>query len=99
MTTKEVLLFGGLADKLYSIFEKADIKKLKRILDNIGREYNEILKFSKFKTLEDIFKYLKEKNIQNEIILFSPGSSSFDLYKNYIERGEDFDKLVEEYFK
>jgi len=100
LTTKEILLFGGLADKLYSIFEDANIDELVERSRKRRREnYNKTLNFSKFKTLEDIFKYLKEKNIQNEIILFSPGSSSFDLYKNYIERGKDFDKLVKKYFK
>ncbi len=100
LTTKEVLLFGGLADKLYSIFEDANVNELVERSRKERREnYNKTLNFSKFKTLEDIFKYLKEKNIQNDIILFSPGSSSFDLYKNYIERGKDFDKLVKKYFK
>ena len=38
--------------------------------------------------------YKKAKS--NDIVLFSPGCSSFDMYKNYKERGEHFKKLVYE---
>lgn len=58
--------------------------------------------------LEDAYKLsVKEKleDLMNDIvisefdvILFSPGFPSFDQYKNYIERGEHFNKLVEELF-
>lgn len=33
---------------------------------------------------------------KNEIILFSPTTSSFDMYSSYIERGETFNRLVKE---
>ena len=33
-----------------------------------------------------------------ESILFSPGGSSLDMFKNFAERGEAFKRLVKEYF-
>lgn len=34
-----------------------------------------------------------------ENILFSPSTSSFDRYSSYIERGEDFNKEIKEYYR
>ncbi len=35
---------------------------------------------------------------QNRTLLFSPACASFDLYKNFTERGEDFERCVKELF-
>ena len=48
--------------------------------------------------LGDVYK--RQVQIANEIakpgqiVLFSPASASFDLFKNFAERGEKFKKLV-----
>ena len=76
---KQIIVFGGLKDKLYEIL-KSDFNILK------------------FEDLRKVFVYLKQ-NIKNDKILFSPGSSSFDLYQNYVKRGEHFDELVGEFFE
>jgi len=34
----------------------------------------------------------------NEVVLFSPGTSSFDMFKSYVERGEQFKLIVSELF-
>lgn len=44
--------------------------------------------------LDEAIKLAKENNLT---ILFSPGCSSFDRFKNYLERGRYFDKLLEKY--
>lgn len=46
-----------------------------------------------FKTLVDVIDFIEEK-IDNEIIVFSPGSSSYDQFKNYEERGLVFNNLI-----
>jgi UDP-N-acetylmuramoylalanine--D-glutamate ligase len=33
----------------------------------------------------------------DNVILLSPGCASFDMYDNYIQRGEDFKKTVENF--
>jgi len=45
------------------------------------------------KNLEEVFEKIK-KDISVGTILFSPAFPSFDLYSNYVERGEHFKKLV-----
>ncbi len=32
---------------------------------------------------------------KGDVILFSPGCSSFDMFKNYVDRGENFNQIVE----
>lgn len=46
-----------------------------------------------FETLAEVIAYVLD-NIDNQIILFSPATSSFDQYKNYEIRGKHFNKLI-----
>lgn len=61
------------------------------------RIFNEIKKGELFISLDEVLKSIK--NIENKVIIFSPGCSSFDQYKNYIERSEVFDKWVKSWIK
>lgn len=47
-------------------------------------------------TLQVAYNWIMSKIDSNAIILLSPGSSSYDQYKNLEERGEEFRKLVRE---
>ncbi len=49
-----------------------------------------------YKNLEEVIKRIKEVE-EDGVILFSPAFPSFDLYDNYVKRGEHFDELVSEY--
>ncbi|BDA78224.1 UDP-N-acetylmuramoylalanine--D-glutamate ligase [Leptospira kobayashii] len=51
-------------------------------------------------TVKDALKEIKNRISPNEkqTILFSPACASFDLYKNFSERGKDFERLVQEIF-
>lgn len=51
------------------------------------------------KTLEDAFAVAVGRNHNNKVMLFSPAGASFDLFKNYQQRGDAFVKLVNEYVK
>lgn len=47
-----------------------------------------------FETLQDVMAHLKIDFQNKTIVLFSPGGTSYDLYKIYSERGDDFKKQV-----
>ncbi len=47
--------------------------------------------------IKNIFKELK--NLNNTNILFSPASASFDQFKNFVDRGNYFKKIVKHYDK
>lgn len=49
---------------------------------------------SQHQTLEDAFEYCIKKTQPNDLVLFSPAGSSFDLFKDYVERGKRFSSLV-----
>ena len=51
------------------------------------------------KTIILIFKEIKKYNYKNINILLSPSSASFDQYKNFEERGNEFKKLTKIYAK
>jgi UDP-N-acetylmuramoylalanine--D-glutamate ligase len=44
--------------------------------------------------MEAAVKYATKAAAPNEHVLLSPGCSSFDMYKNYAHRGEEFQRLV-----
>lgn len=82
---KSVYLIGKMADRMEEALLKGGYPK-----ENI---YN-------LKTLENVLKNLKEKLTVNdeEVILLSPSTSSFDQFKSFEHRGEVFKSLVEEIF-
>ena len=47
-------------------------------------------------SLEDAIALAADHAISGSTVLFSPGTSSFDMFRDYIERGESFRRCVEE---
>lgn len=81
---KVLILVGKTAPKI----EKAVIdEKLKQGLDNIC----EIVNFS---TMEECVQYAHSISKSGDNIVLSPASASFDMYRNFEERGDHFKKLV-----
>ncbi|MCQ8212324.1 UDP-N-acetylmuramoyl-L-alanine--D-glutamate ligase [Cetobacterium somerae] len=82
---KEVYLIGDIANKLEEGLAKINYPK--------NKVFN-------LKTLDKVLEELKLKidKDQEEIILFSPATSSFDQFKNFEERGKVFKELVIRYF-
>ncbi len=97
-----ILLLGGLSKGI----DRSDlIKQLKGKVKKIycfGKEAKKLEQFclqkdipcSSFETLEKTFAACTQSAQPGEIILLSPAGASFDLFKNYKERGEQFKKLV-----
>ncbi len=78
----KLILTGKTANKIY----KAVSEKLV--------EENEILPIYKCDSLEEAVKRAKKVARKGEIVLFSPASASFDMFKNFEERGKVFKELV-----
>ncbi len=65
-----------------------DREKIGDSLDRFGISYES------FVFLEDAVCSVARDSTDGDIVLFSPGCASFDLYSNYKERGEHFIKLA-----
>lgn len=77
-----LILMGATADKIEEAVQNAlEISK------------NEVTVY-RCNNLEECVNKANEVTKANEVVLFSPASASFDMYKNYAERGEKFKELV-----
>lgn len=81
---KALILLGQTSEKI----EKAVLKEQKR--------YKKDLKIYKCKSLNQAVQIANEIAIKGDIVLFSPASASFDMFKNFAERGEIFKQYVKE---
>lgn len=79
---KALVLLGQTSDKI----EKAVLKEQKRSKSD--------LKIYKCKSLNQAVQTANEIAIKGDIVLFSPASASFDMFKNFADRGEKFKNLV-----
>ena len=79
---KILILMGQTANKIKEATIKA-MNKTKRKVDIYDCN-----------SLEEAVKLASELSKKGDIILFSPASASFDLYKNFEERGNDFKEKV-----
>ena len=101
---KNIILIMGGKDKggSYKPLEelvKNKVKKLiligeakKRIYDSLGNITNTEMAVSLNEAVKK--SYISANN--GDVVLFSPGCSSFDMFKDYKERGNTFKKLVTE---
>ena len=55
---------------------------------------DEILDIVEFNTLEECVNYANKIAKEDDIVVMSPASASFDMYKNFEERGNHFKRLV-----
>ena len=84
---KELILLGATSDKI----EKAVKEELKK--------QDKKMKIHKCTDLRETVEVAKEVAVQGDIVLFSPASASFDMFKNFAERGKYFKKYVKEIAK
>lgn len=102
MKDKKVLLIcGGKTRKDNYDFIKNNIKNIERVYC-FGENRNDFYKFFisekkevyMFETLNEIINNLNI--INTDIVLFSPGSISYDQYIDYERRGKEFKRLIKE---
>ena len=77
---KEIILIGDTADK---IEEYIDLK---------GKYKSKVTK--ELRTMSEIVSKAKETAKSGDVVLLSPASASFGLFKNYKDRGEQFSQAV-----
>ncbi len=100
-----ILIVGGLDKGLsYTIWDKAFIGKVKHIFaigQSAEKIRNELKNFDVeiLNSLELAVIKAKEIAKENDKIVLSPGCSSFDMFKNYEHRGEEFKRYVEKVVK
>ena len=99
-----ILLVGG-SDKGADYSELANVisdSTVKTIV-NIGLTGGKIIKkitnpkikiYEQTQTLKDALKLIQEMSEPGDVVILSPASASFDRYKNYKHRGEEFKKEV-----
>ena len=105
---KIVLIAGGYDKNLdYTPIAKPILKKVtkliligatsRKIYDAINKETAEtdiVLPVYRCTSLEQCVDRARKIAKKGEVVLFSPASASFDMFKNFAERGEKFKELV-----
>lgn len=106
MTKPTHLILGGMerSQDFHELDE--EINKVKAIYA-IGEVTDRVAEFAKEKNilcykcqiLENALQEISKNAQENEAVLLSPASASWDQYDKFETRGEEFKKLVEKYFK
>ena len=100
-----ILFLGGISKGVDRSILVTELKnKVKHILC-FGGEAEQLYEFCKqnliaasyHKNLESAFSKALEVSSANDILLFSPAGASFDLFKDYKDRGNKFKELVNQY--
>ncbi len=79
---KTLILMGQTADKIFLVVKEEEEKENKKVDTYICD------------TLEETVKLARKFANPGEVVLFSPASASFDLFKNFEERGNKFKEIV-----
>ncbi len=80
---------------------KEDPSKLKEILENVkgfvvlGGRMGKTLGLEHVDTMEEAVKEAFKMAEKGDVVLLSPAGASFDMFRNYAERGESFKRAVE----
>lgn len=79
----KLILFGQTKNKIYT-----------SVMDEIKKEGNNTLQIYVLDDLESAVDVANKIAESGEVVLFSPASASFDMFKNAYQRGDIFKKLV-----
>ena len=79
---KTLILLGQTSGKIFEAVKREEEKEEKNI------------DIYMCETLEETVNLAKKLSKPGEVVLFSPASASFDLFKNFADRGEKFKNLV-----
>jgi UDP-N-acetylmuramoylalanine--D-glutamate ligase len=97
-----VFLIAGGAHKgaSYEVWKKAFQGKVRQVVaigqaaGQIARDLAPDYQVTAVPTLADAVLYCKSKALPGDVILLSPGCSSYDMFRDYVHRGEEFKRIV-----
>ena len=100
--TKPVILIAGGKDKGFSFDTLRSLVKEKvkstiligEIAESIKRSWADAVESEIASSLADAVERAHSSAKPGEMVLFSPGTSSFDMFKSYADRGDQFRALV-----
>jgi UDP-N-acetylmuramoylalanine--D-glutamate ligase len=100
---KPVVLIAGGKDKGFSFDPLRSLVKEKvkatiligEMAQSIGRSWNGTVKSEIANSLADAIERAHATAEPGDVVLFSPGTSSFDMFKSYADRGDQFRALVQ----
>ncbi|HEV3244634.1 MAG TPA: UDP-N-acetylmuramoyl-L-alanine--D-glutamate ligase [Chthoniobacterales bacterium] len=101
--TKPVVLIAGGKDKGFNYQPLRTLVKEKvratiligEMAKQIGRDWDGVVKTDMAASLADAVERAHAAAKSGEVVLFSPGTSSFDMFKSYADRGDQFRALVQ----
>jgi len=101
--TKPVILIAGGKDKGFSFDPLRSLVKEKvkstiligEMAESISHSWAGVVKSEIASSLADAVERAHASAKTGEIVLFSPGTSSFDMFKSYADRGDQFRALVQ----
>ena len=88
---KTLILLGQTSEKIYQAVQE-QLKN--KIGGGVLDDQNKKLEIFKVNSLEEAVNKAKEVSTKGDVVLFSPASASFDMFKNFEERGNKFKQLV-----
>jgi UDP-N-acetylmuramoylalanine--D-glutamate ligase len=99
---KPVILIAGGKDKGFSFDPLRPLISQKvratiligEMAESIARDWGEAVPCQKADSLADAVERAHATAQPGEVVLFSPGTSSFDMFKSYADRGDQFRALV-----
>jgi UDP-N-acetylmuramoylalanine--D-glutamate ligase len=101
--SKPVVLIAGGKDKGFSFEPLRALVKEKvkstiligEMAERIARDWDGVVKTELAASLADAVERAHVTAKSGEVVLFSPGTSSFDMFKSYADRGDQFRALVQ----
>jgi UDP-N-acetylmuramoylalanine--D-glutamate ligase len=101
--SKPVVLIAGGKDKGFTFEPLRQLVKEKvrstiligEMADRIARDWDGAVKTELATSLADAVDRAHTTAKSGEVVLFSPGTSSFDMFKSYADRGDQFRALVQ----
>jgi UDP-N-acetylmuramoylalanine--D-glutamate ligase len=101
--SKPIILIAGGKDKGFTFDPLRSLVKEKvrstiligEMAESIRRSWNGAVKSEIASSLADAVERAHASAKPGEVVLFSPGTSSFDMFKSYADRGDQFRALVQ----